>query len=81
MIRFLHAADVHLDSALRNLENYEGAPAERLRGASRRALENLVRLAIAERVDFVLLAGDIFDGDWPDVGTGLFFVGQMSLGR
>jgi len=73
LIRFLHAADLHLDSPLRDLEKYEGAPAERIRGASRRALENLVQLAIDERVAFVLLAGDIYDGDWLDVGTGLFF--------
>lgn len=78
MIRFLHAADLHLDSPLRGLEKYEGAPAERIRGASRHALINLVDLAIAEGVSFVILAGDIYDGDWTDVGTGLFFVGQMS---
>ncbi len=78
MIRFLHAADLHLDSPLRGLEKYEGAPIARIRGASRRALENLVKLAIDERVDFVLLAGDIYDGDWLDVGTGLFFVGEMA---
>jgi exonuclease SbcD len=78
LIRFLHAADLHLDSPLRDLEKYEGAPVERIRGASRRALENLVQLAIEERVDFVILAGDIYDCDWHDAGTGLFFVGQMA---
>ncbi len=77
MFRFLHAADLHLDSPLRGLEAYEGAPVDQIRGATRRALENLVDLAVQERVEFVLLAGDIYDGDWPDHNTGLFFVGQM----
>lgn len=77
MLKFIHAADVHLDSPLLGLEKYEGAPVEAIRGATRRALENLVRLAIAERVDFVLLAGDLYDCDWRHFGTGLFFVGQM----
>ncbi|MEQ8233257.1 MAG: DNA repair exonuclease [Gammaproteobacteria bacterium] len=81
-MRFIHAADLHLDSPLRGLDRYEGAPVERIRGATRRALENLVDLALAEEVDFVLLAGDIYDGDWQDFHTGLFFRGQMvRLGR
>ena len=78
MIRFLHAADLHLDSALTNLAVYEGAPVEQLRGATRRALANLVDLAISSRVDFVLLAGDIYDTDSRHAGTVLFFIGQMS---
>jgi len=45
-MKFLHAADIHLDSPLRGLERYEGAPVEKIRLASRLALENLVALAI-----------------------------------
>jgi exonuclease SbcD len=76
-LKFLHAADIHLDSPLRGLEAYEGAPAAEVRGATRRALENLVELAIDESVSFVLLAGDLYDGDWKDYNTGLFFARQM----
>lgn len=78
MFRFIHAADIHLDSPLRGLERYEGAPAEQIRAGSRRALERLVSLALSERVDFLLIAGDIYDGNWPDHNTGLFFVKQMA---
>ncbi len=77
MVRFIHVADIHLDSPLRGLDRYEGAPVEQIRMASRRALANLVRLAIDQEVQFVLIAGDVFDGDWPDVNTGLYFVQQM----
>lgn len=77
-MRFIHAADLHIDSPLRGLSRYPGAPLERLRGATRRALERLVDLALAEQVDFVLLAGDLYDGDWPDFHTGLFVRGQMA---
>ena len=75
--RFIHAADLHLDSPLQGLELHEGAPAKLLRGATRRALENLVNLTIEEDVDFLLIAGDIYDGDWKDYSTGLFFRSQM----
>lgn len=77
MLRFIHAADPHLDSPLRGLEIHDGAPVEVLRGATRRAFENLVRLAIGERIDFLVIAGDLYDGDWKDYSTGLFFRGQM----
>ena len=76
-ISFLHAADIHLDSPLKGLERYENAPLERIRGATRRAFTRLIDLAIDKRVDFVLLAGDLYDGDWRDYNTGLFLVGQL----
>jgi len=78
MIRFIHAADPHLDSPLQGLEAHESAPSALLRGATRRAFENLVQLAIDEQVAFVALAGDVYDGDWKDYSTGLFFRGQMA---
>jgi DNA repair exonuclease SbcCD nuclease subunit len=77
MFRFIHAADIHLDSALHGLERYEGAPVEEIRSASRRAFDNLVELAIDEEVVFVLLAGDLYDGDWKDYKTGLYFSERM----
>lgn len=77
MFRFIHAADIHLDSPLKGLESYPDAPVEQIRGAARRAFDNLVTLAIEERAAFVLLAGDLFDGDWKDYNTGLFFTHRM----
>jgi exonuclease SbcD len=77
VFKFLHAADIHLDSPLAGLERYEGAPAGEIRGATRRAFENLVDLAVSEEAAFVLLAGDLYDGDWKDYNTGLFFAARM----
>lgn len=76
-MRFIHAADIHLDSPLRGLDRYQGAPVERLRTATRQAFTRLIDLAIAEKVDLVLLAGDIYDRDWQDFHTGLYFREQM----
>lgn len=75
--RFLHCADIHLDSPLRGLSRYEGLPEDDIRGATRAAFDNLVQRAIDEAVDFVLIAGDLFDGDWKDMGTGLYFARAM----
>ena len=76
-MQFIHAADIHLDSALHGLERYEGAPVDEIRSATRRAFDNLVDLAIDEEVQFVLLVGDLYDGDWKDYNTGLYFVDRM----
>jgi DNA repair exonuclease SbcCD nuclease subunit len=77
MFRFIHAADIHLDSPLRGLSRYESAPADSIRNACRRAFKNLVDLAIEEKVLFVLLAGDLYDGDWKDYSTGIFLSQQV----
>ena len=75
--RFIHAADIHIDSPLRGLESYPGAPTERLRNATREAFENLVHMAIEEAVAFVIIAGDLFDGQWKDMNTGIWTAGQF----
>ena len=75
--RFLHAADIHLDSPLKGLAGQDGNAAERVRTATREALDQLVSLTIEEQVDFLIIAGDLYDGDWRDHKTGLFFAGQM----
>ena len=75
--KFIHAADIHLDSPLRGLSAYENAPAERLRNASRDAFKDLVTKAIEEQISFIVISGDLYDGDWRDYNTGIFFIGQM----
>jgi hypothetical protein len=59
LFKFIHTADIHLDSQLHNLDLYEGAPVEEFRQATRRAFENLVHLAISEKAAFMLIAGDL----------------------
>lgn len=76
--KFIHAADVHLDSPLVGLSRYPGAPVDEVRGSTRRAFTALVDLAIAEEVAFVVLAGDLFDGASRDYNTALFFASQAS---
>ena len=78
-MKILHAADLHIDSPMRGLDRYEGAPVEDLRNSTRRAVENLIDLALEERVDAVTIGGDVFDGTWPDINTGLWW--NRQLGR
>jgi DNA repair protein SbcD/Mre11 len=75
--RFIHAADWHLGSPLQKLESYPGAPAEKMRNATKDAVRNLVDLAIDHQVQAVLIAGDIYDGQWNDIGIGLWLMEQL----
>jgi DNA repair exonuclease SbcCD nuclease subunit len=79
-MRLVHAADIHLDSPLRGLTRLGDTDlAATLRQATRRALENLVAYTVECKADALLLAGDVYDGDWRDYATGRFFVEQMGL--
>jgi predicted phosphodiesterase len=81
-MRFIHAADLHIDSSLSGLRVRHDAAGHDFHLATRRAVTNMVAHAVSERVDLVVLAGDVFDGDWADYATGLFLLKALAdLGR
>lgn len=70
---FIHAADLHLGSPFQGLAMKDAAIADLFMEASRRAFSALVDQAVERQVDFFLVAGDVYDGDWKDNKIGLFF--------
>ena len=52
-------------------------PGDIVRHSTRRAFSAMIDLALAEDVAFVVIAGDLYDGDWKDFSTGLFFNAEM----
>lgn len=60
--RFVHAADLHLDTPVEGVRRAEPFVEAALRDASLEAFDALVALAIARDAAFVLLAGDLYDG-------------------
>jgi predicted phosphodiesterase len=75
---FLHAADLHLGSPFLGLSSNDEELARRVAAASREAFEELIDQAISRQVKFVVIAGDIYDGDWKDTTIGHFFNRQMA---
>ncbi|MNZ43512.1 putative metallophosphoesterase YhaO [compost metagenome] len=59
--RFLHAADLHLDSRFAGLAHISPAIRSYLRESTFAALGRLVRVAIQENVDFIVISGDVYD--------------------
>lgn len=72
--RFVHAADLHLDTPFKGLTVSDEHVAQALRDASLDTFDNLVQLAIDRGVAFVLLAGDIYDGESRGVRAQLRFL-------
>ena len=75
--QFIHAADLHIDSPLAALGLKDARVAATFAAAGRRAVEQLVETTIASGAKFLIVAGDVFDEDWRDVSTGLFFVREL----
>ncbi|PAQ06588.1 metallophosphoesterase family protein [Mesorhizobium temperatum] len=76
--RFLHTADIHLDSPLRSLALRNPDLAELVGDASRQAFVAIVDLCLAERVDALVIAGDLYDGDQTSMKTARFLASQMT---
>ena len=76
-MKFIHTADIHLDSPLVGLAAYKDAPVSLLRTVTRDAFTRLVDVAIEEAIDFMVIAGDLYDGTWKDYNTGHFFCREM----
>lgn len=75
---FIHAADLHLGSPLAGLALKDADIARRFAAAGRRAFEDLVTRAIEIGAAFLVVAGDVYDGDWTDNTIGLFFARQVA---
>ena len=75
--RFIHAADVHLDSPLRSLALRTPGLAELIGNATRGAFVRIVDLCLDEQVDALLLAGDLYDGDQTSMKTARFLAEQI----
>ena len=81
-MRFLHVADLHLDSPLKTQAARDPAMGESLRLASRRVLGRIVDAAEAEQVDAVLFAGDTFDSGVADMASRAALAAELArLGR
>ena len=74
-MRLLHIADVHLDTPFTSRSE---AVRQRLRHATLEALDRCVNTALAEEVDALLIAGDLFDREYLSFGTERFLLAQLA---
>ncbi|MFO8126535.1 exonuclease SbcCD subunit D [Yoonia sp.] len=77
MIKLLHTADVHLDSPLTSLALRDESLRESIQSATRSAFVQIIDTSLAENVDALLIAGDLYDGAQRSAKTAAFLTGQL----
>ncbi|MDP2739744.1 MAG: DNA repair exonuclease [Pseudorhodobacter sp.] len=75
--RFIHTADIHLDSPLKSLALRDSALSDLIGTATRAALVRIVDLCLEEAVDALLIAGDLYDDHQTSMKTARFLVQQL----
>src|SRR5699024_1894146 len=76
-MKFIHFADAHLDSPFRGLSFLPSKEFNQIYQAADQSLTRIVDLALAEKIDLVLIAGDTFDSAKPSPRSQLFFAQQI----
>ncbi|MGG4468175.1 DNA repair exonuclease [Paenibacillus alvei] len=76
-ITFIHCADLHLDSPMLGLKNLPAPIRTQLRESTFTSFKRIVDTAIAKQVDFVIIAGDIYDGEDRSLRAQIFFRKEM----
>lgn len=76
-IRFIHTADLHLDSPFAGLNHLPDYLVKALRESPFRAFQNIIETAISQKVDFIIIAGDLFDGENRNLRTQVRFRSEM----
>ncbi|WP_054958013.1 metallophosphoesterase family protein [Paenibacillus dakarensis] len=77
--RFIHAADLHLDSPFAGLSGLTDQVRKQLQQSTFTALDRLVQLATTERVDFVVISGDIYDSANTSLRAQLRFMEALKM--
>jgi exonuclease SbcD len=75
--KFIHASDFHLDRSIRGISELPNHLVEVLANAPYIAAQKVFDLAIAERVDFVLLSGDLYDDESGSARAAAFLLSQF----
>jgi DNA repair protein SbcD/Mre11 len=76
-VKFLHTADLHLDSPMVGLRQLPKAIFQRLKESTFTALKNITDSAIKHEVDFVVISGDLYDGEDRSIRAQAMFRDEM----
>lgn len=77
MFRFVHTADIHLDSPLRSLALKDPDAGVLVANATRQSFSKTIDLCLDEKVDALIIAGDLYDGELRSMKTAEFFSSEM----
>ncbi len=75
--RFVHTADIHLDSPLKSLALRNSELQDLIGNATRQAFVRIIDLCLEEQVDALMIAGDLYDGEQTSMKTARFLAEQL----
>ena len=75
-IKFIHTADIHLGKELSYNSIINDGQKEIFSDADKKAFQNLINLALEEKVDFILISGDLYDREARSIRSSRFFLKQ-----
>jgi DNA repair protein SbcD/Mre11 len=76
-ISFIHCADLHLDSPMVGLKNLPVTLHTKLKESTFTAFKKVIDTAISKKVDFMIIAGDIYDGEDRSIKAQIRFRDEM----
>jgi len=76
-VRFIHTADLHLDTPFKGLSNWNADLSGKLKDATFKSFRNIIDLCISKKVDFLIISGDIFDSESKSLAAQLRFVTEL----
>lgn len=76
-LKFIHISDLHLDTPFIGIEQELPKLHKKLLQAPYNALERSVNIALNERVDFILISGDIYNSQRQSIYAQHFFMQQL----
>ncbi|TKC18150.1 metallophosphoesterase family protein [Robertmurraya kyonggiensis] len=76
-VKFIHGADIHIDSPMVGLKSLPPRIFKRLQESTFHAFRSLIDASITNHVDFVILAGDLFDNEKRSVRAQVFLRKEM----
>lgn len=77
-VRFIHCADLHLGTPFRGISELNPDLGDRLYQSTYMSFNNIVALAVKEKVDCVLIAGDVYDSEDKSLQAQLRFKNGLS---
>jgi DNA repair exonuclease SbcCD nuclease subunit len=76
-VRFIHTADLHLDTPFKGLSRWNSDLSKKLKDATFKSFKNIIDLCSDRRVDFLIISGDIFDSENKSLTAQLRFVTEL----
>src|SRR5574341_98982 len=76
-IKFIHTADLHLDTPFKGLSSWNSDLASKLKNATFKSFKRIIDLCIQEKVDFLIISGDIFDSENKSLAAQIKFVSEL----